>query len=964
MTDWKNIQQRWGERLLLLSMIGLISFATNPLIGQTQKESLTLKDIRLWRSHSTVLSDNGQWYTIHYRLVDKPESQNDTILQQLIQQTSEEFYTDSNKTDVLYIHNVKAGLKYEIPDGVDPVFSNDSDWIAYKIVKESGKKEKDDEKKDTTFIELKNLSSDFTVRYESDATYSFPEDKNYWITESKNALLIYDLDDRSEHFIGNVGEYLEDKKTKFIAYTIHTEDKRGNGIYLYNPQDRTTRTLMTGNFIFSDLSWNHAKDAIAAYKYNIKEQEKEEKEIDYSSLSIVVVEGIDTDNVETIEYPAREMDDLPEDSGLAASMEKTANDIVWSKDGERLFVKIKKIEEGEETKKEAEDEGPTVQIWHWKDKKLLSERIIDAEDDKNKTYYAIFFRNPKKIVSLTSEEIQNFIYSEGTDNWAIGTDNREYISDWDVNTHDLYRINLKTGEKELIEKKYRSRFGNSVQMSPDGTKAILWDEKDYWYYDIPNNTKRNITENLPVSFVDDEYDKWGWIKNYGFVGWVKNRNAVMVNHKYDLWLLAIDENGKSQNLTESVRQNDSIRFRWEDQKRLNDSEPEERYVDLSKPQFLTAFHTQTKYDGFYKLEAGKVTKLALEPGYYFTGWYPNQIYKAKNADAILFRKGDVENYFETYLSDMDFSKPNKLSNTNPQQKKYIWGRSILIDYTNDDGVPLQATLTIPENYKKGQKLPMIVYTYEKLSYLRYFYSSPRLGSTVPTMLYVSNGYLTLEPDIHFNVGTPHSDMHECINAAIEKVIELGYVDEDRIGYNGFSFGGHTGMYVATQDNKFAAISAGAGVSNLVQGFTVDIVWDGSNEQDYYMTSQGRLATDPTSNTEMYIRESPVFNAQNMNTPLLLYHGTDDKIVQWEHSFGYYNLLRYLKKPVVFLSYRGEGHGLRKEPNRLDFQRRLKEFFDHYLKGEEPKPWMIEEIPYIADEEDEKDEDQITLPKWK
>ncbi len=99
----------------------------------------------------------------------------------------------------------------------------------------------------------------------------------------------------------------------------------------------------------------------------------------------------------------------------------------------------------------------------------------------------------------------------------------------------------------------------------------------------------------------------------------------------------------------------------------------------------------------------------------------------------------------------------------------------------------------------------------------------------------------------------------------------------------------------------------------------------------------------------------------MNTPLLLFHGTADKVVQWEHSFGFYSILRYLKKPVVFLSYRDEGHGLRKESNRLDIQRRLKEYFDHYLKGDEIKKWMTEELPYIPKENDK---DKRTLPKWK
>ncbi len=248
----------------------------------------------------------------------------------------------------------------------------------------------------------------------------------------------------------------------------------------------------------------------------------------------------------------------------------------------------------------------------------------------------------------------------------------------------------------------------------------------------------------------------------------------------------------------------------------------------------------------------------------------------------------------------------------------------------------------------------------------YRYASPYLsGASVCEMMYVSDAYLFLRPDIHFNIGTPHSDMHECIDAAIRKVIELGYVDEKRIGYEGFSYGGHCGMYISTQDNRFAAIAAGAGVSNLVQGFNIDIVRDGSNEQDYYITSQGRLGTDPTSDTEMFISESAVFNAQNMNTPLLLFHGTADNVVQWEHSFGLYSILRYLKKPVVFLSYQGEGHGLRKKSNRLDIQIRLKEYFDHYLKGKEAGKWIIEELPYKPKEETkDKEKDKRTLPMWK
>jgi len=176
------------------------------------------------------------------------------------------------------------------------------------------------------------------------------------------------------------------------------------------------------------------------------------------------------------------------------------------------------------------------------------------------------------------------------------------------------------------------------------------------------------------------------------------------------------------------------------------------------------------------------------------------------------------------------------------------------------------------------------------------------------------------------------------------------------------------MYISTQKNRFAAIAAGAGVSNLVQGFNLDIVRDGSNEQDYYMTQQGRLGANPTAKLEMYIRESAVFQAKNMETPLLLYHGTADKVVQWEHSFGLYSILRFLKKPVIFLSYRGEGHGMRKKENRFDLQQHLKEFFDHHLKGKKAPKWILEGLPYKmkpgADKKKGKKKVQRTVPTWK
>jgi len=952
-----KIMKNWIYLSLIFSCLAL---GETGLYAQADKEALSFEDVREWRSHAVTLSDNGEWYTTLYRLLDKPESAKDSIQKKRSEQIAETYYQENNQTDVLYICHAKDGVKYKVPDGTKPIFSAASDWIAYQIKPEP---EKSKDQKDTTLIELKHLASNFTIQYQSTAAFRFLEDENYFITTDENSLLVYDLDNRREHYIGNIGEYLVDRKSEYIAYTIASADKRGNGIYLFDPTKMTTRALQTGNFIYSNLSWNSSKTALSAYKYN-----KNKEQVDYENMSILLVTGIKSEQIESIEYPVREIKDLPENMGPAVKSGPYSNQITWSKNGQRLFLKIKKYKPKEEKKdqnaKDKEGES-SVQIWHWKDKKLLSQRILEDEKKKNEVFDAIFFRTSNKLVELTSDEMQRLVYSKGTDNWAIGTDNSAYISDWDVDKNDLYSINLRTGNKQLIEKKYSSYYGSGIQIAPDGGKAILWNGEHYWCYDFKNASKFAITDGLDVSFVDKEYDQYGYIPTYGFVGWVKGQNAVIVNHKFDLWLLPLDKGAKAQNLTASVTSKDSIRFRFLDFNFAREPEIEDRYIDLSVPIILYAFNTQTKYAGYYKLQKGKLKELLYKPATFSSSRSRNQLIKSKKSDALIYKTGDYQNYPEAYLSTPDFKSSKKITHTNPQQEMFKWGKRILIDYTNDDGVPLQAVLSIPDDYKRGQKLPMIVHSYEQYSWRMYRYANPYLsGASIPEMLYVSDGYLFLQPDIHFNVGTPHSDMHECIDAAIEKVIELGYVDDARIGYEGFSFGGHCGMYISTQDNKFAAIAAGAGVSNLVQGFNIDIVWDGSNEQDYYMTSQGRLGTDPTSNIEMYVSESPVFNANTMDTPLLLFHGTADKVVQWEHSFGFYSILRFLKKPVVFLSYRGEGHGLRKESNRLDIQRRLKEYFDHYLKDGEAKKWMTEELPYISKKSKDGDKGTGTLPKWK
>ena len=411
------------------------------------------------------ISDDGKWYTVRYLLFDELESRKDTTRDKETSKIVSEYFTEDNKTNVLYIGNGESGIKYRIPDASNPSFSSASDWIAYKIelhpdsVEDGG---------DSVFIELKHLESGFTVQYASSAEYLFAEEKNYFITADEQSLLIYDLENRSEYFIGNVGEFLVDRKSEQIAYTISSEDRRGNGIYLYDPTKRTTKTLQTGNYNYSNLAWNQDRNAIAVYRYQMKGEK-----VDHESIQIVILKDLDQDAPKVSEYSLNDIEGLKDNIAPDVKAKSSSNEIVWSNDDKRLFIKVKEYEASKKDDSKADKSNEsTVQVWHWKDEKLLSERIMEYDDKKDENHHAIFFMDSKKIVQISGEEIQNIIRSEGTDEWAIGTDNRGYVSDWDVYSNDLYRINLKTGEKNLIQKAYKSWYNTGIDISPDGKKGI------------------------------------------------------------------------------------------------------------------------------------------------------------------------------------------------------------------------------------------------------------------------------------------------------------------------------------------------------------------------------------------------------------------------------------------------------------------------------------------------------------
>ena len=311
-----------------------------------------------------------------------------------------------------------------------------------------------------------------------------------------------------------------------------------------------------------------------------------------------------------------------------------------------------------------------------------------------------------------------------------------------------------------------------------------------------------------MSFVDADYDHPGPRPSYGINGYTSDGKAVVVAHRFDLWLLPLDGSA-ARNITNGLGTRNSIRFRYTPIEidsgtsapsgapgggRGGRGSARAVTIDLSKPVTLSAYGEYTKKDGFYELANGQLKELVYEDASF------SNPTKAAKADIYLYTRQTFTEFPDLRVAGVDFKNSRKISNANPQQAEYLWGRRILFDFKDHDGHKLQGILAIPDDYKPGEKRPMLVNFYEKNSQNLNRYPTPSLltGMGSSPIEAVTRGYLTMLPDVYFHTGSSHSDMLDCVEAATKKVIEMGYVDPKRIGINGHSYGGEGAAFIGTR----------------------------------------------------------------------------------------------------------------------------------------------------------------------
>jgi len=756
-------------------------------------------------------------------------------------------------------------------------------------------------------------------------------------------LIIRHLATGDEVTIPEVSEYDWNRNGDWIAYAVSSTDAAKDGAFARRIADGAVTTLHSGRGHYKSLTFDEAGTQLAF----LSDQADYAQKVSPYRLYYWKASFSTPREPQGRPEPSRgatrsgQAEAAATEVASAATAGMPTGMVVsefaaprFSKDGARLYLGTGAPPAAPADPNDKTPAPVKVDIWSFKDPLIQPMQKVRDQQERERSYRAVIHLSDKRFVQLATPELPNVNAGDDPTQLIATSDipYRQEIS-WDQSYNDVFLLDLKTGKP----KKVLEHWGNAATMSPAGKYVLHFDEKaGHWLtYRVSDGARANLTEKIPVKF-QQENNTPDLPGAYGAGGWTADDKAVLLYDKYDIWELKPDGSG-ARMVTGGEGRRQEIAFRY------RSLDPDEQSVPANKPLLLSAVNDRTRASGFYRI-ASLAATAAPEPVVMLDKAF-GAVTKARSADAIVFTLARYEEFPDLWISDTAFKDMKKVSNANPQAANYLSGRSELIEYVNADGKKLRAILTKPENFDPAKKYPLMVYIYEELTQGLHSYGAPNVSTSINIPRYVSNGYVMLRPDIVYETGYPGQSAEKCVIPAVNTVLAMGFIDPKRIGIQGHSWGGYQITYLVTKTNLFAAVQAGASVSNMISAYG-GIRWgSGMSRAFQYEKTQSRIGAPPWDAPLQFIENSPIFWVKKVQTPYLTIHNDEDDAVPWEQGIEWISAMRRLGKEAYMFTFNGERHGLRSRDNMKYWTVHMDEFFDHYLLGKPRPEWMDKGVSY-------------------
>lgn len=886
------------------------ALALTPLVALDAQERpvLSAADLARWESlGASRLSPDGAWlvYTI----------------------------TRGNEEVELRLRGGPADSTLAIPNALSPSFSPDSRSLAYLVG--VSPKERDrlvkEKKPVRNSLAVRNLQSGAVMAIADVASFSMAPSGGFiaasrYPAEGKRTaeVIVLDLARGTRLSFNNVGEHAWSDRKALLAMTIAVDGAAGNGIHLFDGTTGSVRVLDAMPSLYRAVAWRPKSDDLAVLRTQVT------KEFVDTAHVVLAWPSVSAPGAAATVLDAEGFASFPK--GLSISDARRPS---WSADGRLVYVGLRNRTAVADAPKKSDEKVSDVEIWHTNDIRAIPEQRSSEQRDLRATVLAAWRIADKSVVQLGRDPAETMVVLEG-DRHATEVDRKPYPfgQKFGRRDSDLWVVDVTTGQRRQLLTKVRYVFNGD----PTGRRVAWFDGTDYWVADVASGARTNLTAPLRAStagldFVDrDDDHPVDVLPPIGSPSWSKDGTALLVNGEYDVWSLAMDGTG-GKRLTDGARDGIVHRVQVIGAPAFGGSAAD-RAVDLRKPLTFTLYGKRTKQSGYARRAvSGQVQRLLLADASI------GGLMKADSVERYAFTRQRFDESPNIFVAGADLATPTRRSDTNPFQKDVAWGKAELMDFTSTIGRPLQAILYYPANYDASKKYPMIVYTYEMLTQGYHRYIVPRETDYYNANVFTQRGYFVLMPDIVFRPREPGISVLHSVEAAVKAVVARGLVDPERIGHCGHSQGGYEAFYLATHSTLFKTAVAGAGITDMFS-FAGQMHWTSAPEFDHWETGQFRMQVPPWEDMDAMINNSPLNKVHTMPAKSILIEiGGDDGTVDMRQGVEFWNYARRAGKDAVMLLYPGEGHGLGKRENAIDYERRILQWFAHYLKGEPAAPWI-------------------------
>jgi dienelactone hydrolase len=608
----------------------------------------------------------------------------------------------------------------------------------------------------------------------------------------------------------------------------------------------------------------------------------------------------------------------PLDSGLKLAVIQR-----FSNDGNRLFIDLKE-------KEKPKPKSGAVEVWSYLDHKLQTQQ---ENEIKARTYVSIVDLFNGKIIRLEKEfEHLSFnSFEKSSDTVGIIIHDSKLRDGFFGNQYDL--ISLKSGKR--IPLKYPPE-----SLSPRGKYLVYIDQHNYVLYNI----KTGIGRTIPKAFSENRTKQS--FERHGIAGWLENDEAVLFYDDYDIWKIDLSGQNVPVNLTLGLGRKQNLAFS------IVYGQYYPYPLDKSQKIVLAAFNLKSKQNGFYSLELGKINRPELlsmgdyiycvPSGVQVELEYFSPPVKAKKANVYIVSRMNAKeapNYFITN----NFKTFKALSKIYPE-REYNWYTTELHTWTSFDGKVLQGILYKPDNFDPDKKYPVVFNYYDRKSDNLNVYLKPQCENcNINISTYTSNGYLVFTPDIVYKIGDPMQGTYDAVVSAAKYISSLPYVNPAKMGIQGCSWGGLQTNYLVTHTNLFAAACSASGLADWISSYGRLTPSTGQTLLGMFEVGQFRMGSSVWEIPDAYIKNSPIFQLDKITTPFLIMHTKSDSGCPFEDAIELFNGLRRLGKKSWMLVYPDADHGVYGK-DAEDFNTRMMQFFDHYLKDKPAPIWMTTAIP--------------------